>query len=79
MGLRPEDISINEAAPQFYATIESIERLGSESIINASMAGQSIAIKTASDYNNKVGSRLPLSAHFRMFHLFDSETEKTIL
>ncbi|WP_433959191.1 ABC transporter ATP-binding protein [Cytobacillus horneckiae] len=79
VGLRPEDISINEAAPQFYATIESIERLGSESIINASMAGQSIAIKTVPDYNNKVGSRLPLSAHFRKFHLFDSETEKTIL
>lgn len=79
VGLRPEDISINEAAPQFYATIESIECLGSESIINASMAGQSIAIKTAPDYNNKVGSRLPLSAHFRKFHLFNSETEKTIL
>lgn len=79
VGLRPEDISINEAAPQFYATIESIERLGSESIINASMAGQSIAIKTVPDYNNKVGSRLALSAHFRKFHLFDSEAEKTIL
>ncbi len=89
LGVRPEHIAISEKETGLKCAVNVIERLGNESLIYGALSGQSedeslttknqIIVKTIADVDNLSGDVINLSIDLDKIHLFDSESEVTIL
>ena len=89
-GIRPEHIFVSEEKTGLSCTVTSIERLGNETIIYGDLGseaseftmkdeGKSIIIKTVQDKEFEIGEVINLAISPEKIHLFDGQTEVTIM
>ncbi|MGL1890444.1 MAG: sn-glycerol-3-phosphate ABC transporter ATP-binding protein UgpC [Spirochaetaceae bacterium] len=81
MGIRPEDVEVNEKATSdayIKGTIEVVEPLGDETILYISTADHQIVCKVEPTAICKVGDELTLTPNVDKIKFFDVETEKSI-
>ncbi len=90
LGIRPEHIEISEKKTNLMATVTAVEHLGNECIVygvlgkadeNFTMKdeGKNIIIKTVEGTPVEVGNEIFLAINEEKLHLFDKETEITLL
>ena len=89
LGVRPEHISISEQKTGLSCTVNVIERLGNESLVYGVLSGQNeseslttenqIIVKMVGDVEKASGDIINLKIDLDKIHLFDNETEITIL
>ena len=80
LGVRPDRLRIAESG--LAATIVNIERLGNETLLylNAASSGtSSVAVKVPADFSGSVGDRVHLVFDADSVHLFDRESERSLL
>jgi multiple sugar transport system ATP-binding protein len=83
VGLRPDALtdhrSRDEHAVQVPATVDVVELLGSEAFCYATIAGQTLVARVAPSFEHFPGDQVKLWANLDAMHLFDSETETSVL
>ena len=87
MGIRPENISDDEAALAQFATatidvdVEVTELMGSETYLYLSTTGKdgNIIARVDPRTSSKAGNKIKVAFDTNRLHFFDKETEKTIL
>lgn len=90
LGIRPEHISISDKETGVKVVVSAVEHLGNESIIYGELGenvedftmkdeGKSIIIKTTQDTDVKPGDLISVNINPEKIHLFDSQTEITIV
>ena len=90
LGIRPEHISLSEKKTDLMATVNAVEHLGNECIVYGVLGkagdeftmkdeGKNIIIKTVEGTPVEVGDEIYLSVNEEKLHLFDKETEITLL
>ncbi len=84
LGIRPEDI-LSESAAQgknlvpLKATVEVLEPLGAEILLELSSHGQSFTARMGPQTQAKMHDEIPVYFDVERCHLFDRQTEKVIL
>ena len=90
LGIRPEHISLSEKKTGLIATVNAVEHLGNECIIYGVLGkpsddftmkdeGKNIIVKTVEGTPVNVGDEINLWISADKMHLFDSETEITLI
>jgi multiple sugar transport system ATP-binding protein len=83
VGIRPDALtdhrSPDEHAVQVPATVEVVELLGSEAYLYAQVAGQSMIARVAPSFDPAPGAQIRLWASLDAMHLFDPETETSVM
>ena len=90
LGIRPEHIEISEKKTDLMATVNAVEHLGNECIVYGVLGkasdeftmkdeGKNIIIKTVEGTPVEVGNEIYLTIQEEKLHLFDKETEITLL
>jgi len=84
IGFRPEDLEIADPGAtnggvRLPAKIEVVEYLGNQELLHADAEGNEIVALVPSDRNVKVGERVEFSIPSARLHLFDPETEETLV
>ena len=90
LGIRPEHISISEKPTKLKATVNAVEHLGNECIVYGVLGqpaddftmkdeGKNVTIKTIEGVKVEVGDVINLAIAEDKLHLFDGETEITLL
>ena len=90
LGIRPEHISISEKPTKLTATVNAVEHLGNECIVYGVLGsasdeftmkdeGKNVIIKTVEGNPVEVGDVVNLVVSEDKLHLFDGETEITLL
>jgi multiple sugar transport system ATP-binding protein len=84
MGIRPEDIHIDKDFllhyPQnaFAAQVDMSEMMGAETLVHLNIQGKDAVAKTAR-FSSQSGATVTIAFDISRIHLFDPETQKTIL
>ena len=79
MGVRPEDIIIEEKS-EVKASVDIMEVMGSEAYVYLKLNdGSKLIAKAGSGVNFNVGDEVGIKANPDKIHIFDKETEKSIL
>jgi sn-glycerol 3-phosphate transport system ATP-binding protein len=71
LGIRPEDISINEAGP-VRATVEAIEYLGADTLVDCRIGGERLTVRARNADGLSQGAEIGLSWPRAAIHLFDA-------
>lgn len=84
LGIRPEDVLSEEDAQgrnlnSLTASVEVLEPLGAEIILELSTQGQSFTGRMGPQLNVKMHDELPVYFDMARCHLFDTQTEQAIL
>ncbi len=89
LGIRPEHITTSPKNTGLACNVNVVERLGNESLIYGDLSGSQeteslsnenqIIVKTVEEVKEGVGDKVNLWINFDKVHLFDKETEVTIL
>ena len=89
LGVRPEHITVSKQETGLKCVVNVIERLGNESLLYGVLSGESeeesltskhqIIVKTVEEVDDVTGTTINLSLDLEKIHLFDSESEITIL
>lgn len=85
MGIRPEDIYDAEDMPENFphsiveANVTMYELLGAEVYLYFDMQGTNVTARVASTTKAQAGTKMRFALDLNKIHLFDKETEKTIL
>lgn len=90
LGIRPEHVAISEKKTDLQATVSAVEHLGNECIVYGVLGkpskdftmkdeGKNIIIKTVEGTPVEVGDTVYLTVAEDKLHLFDVETEITLL
>jgi len=83
IGFRPEDLEIasgnGDGAVRFPATIEVVEYLGNQELLHADAEGNEVLALVASDKNVKVGDNVEFTIATEKLHLFDPETDESLV
>ena len=90
LGIRPEHITLSEKETKLRATVTAVEHLGNECIIYGVLGhssedftmkdeGKNVTIKTVEGTEVNVGDVINLQISENKLHLFDGETEITLL
>ncbi len=89
LGIRPEHINIVEKETGLSCEINVVERLGNESLVYGAIGNQEqseslttqnqIIVKTIEEVKAAIGNRVNLELNLDKIHLFDKESEVTIL
>ena len=91
LGIRPEHIELSDKATGLSCEVNAVEHLGNESIIYGTIGeqedkeftmkdeGRNIIVKISHDTDVKVGDRVHLKINPDKLHLFDHETEVTLI
>ena len=89
LGIRPEHITTSKEETGLKCTVNVVERLGNESLIYGVLSGQAegetlatenqIIVKTVEDVENVSGDVINLYIDLNKIHLFDAQSEITIL
>lgn len=77
LGARPEDTLLADSG--FSVTVELIEMLGSEAYLHYTLGSKSYIASVSSDVNVAVGETIKISFDPNKMHLFDIETEQSII
>jgi multiple sugar transport system ATP-binding protein len=82
LGIRPEDLRIAGAgdadALSVAATVEVIERLGSEILLDVTVGGTTMVASVEPTAATKVHERIRLALNPERIHFFDNQTEAAI-
>jgi multiple sugar transport system ATP-binding protein len=81
-GIRPEDIRLDSpglahGAPQ--ALVDLVEGLGSDAHVSLNVNGESLVVRTPGDARPNEGETVGVHLNLNKLHLFDPESEATIL
>jgi len=83
IGFRPEHIELangqDGSAVRFPAKVDVVEYLGNEELIHAQAEGSEIVALLPSDRNVVVGDNVDLAVPMDKLHIFDPESEKTLV
>ncbi len=86
LGIRPEGVCLGGNGKNLpnselsaRAQIEVLESLGHETIIYTSIGNHSLAIRTISAENMRIGDLIPVSFDQKKLQLFDKETQQSML
>ncbi|MCR5506137.1 MAG: sn-glycerol-3-phosphate ABC transporter ATP-binding protein UgpC [Bacilli bacterium] len=90
LGIRPEHIEIAEKETGLACVVNAVEHLGNESIVYGTIGkaeeeftmkdeGRNIIVKISHDTDVKVGDKIHLQINPDKLHLFDHETEVTLI
>jgi multiple sugar transport system ATP-binding protein len=81
VGIRPEDLTgpLTEGENLIQMTVKVTESLGKELIIYAYCGGEQVVATLDPHQHIEIDSTIKLSPNLDTMHLFDSETEKTLL
>ena len=84
IGFRPEDLELaangaGTGAVRFPAKIEVVEYLGNQELLHADAEGTEIVALVPSDRQVKVGENVEFSIPTDKLHLFDPETEESLV
>ena len=90
LGIRPEHVQLSEKKTSLTATVNAVEHLGNECIVYGVLGkpssdftmkdeGKNIIIKTVEGTPVEVGDTVNLSVSEDKLHLFDKETEITLI
>jgi multiple sugar transport system ATP-binding protein len=83
IGFRPEDLEIangtGDGAVRFPATVDVVEYLGNQELLHADAEGNEIVALVPSDKQVKVGDKLEFTIPTEKLHLFDPETEESLV
>jgi len=83
IGFRPEHIEIangqDGSAVRFPAKVDVVEYLGNEELIHAQAEGNEVVALLPSDRKVGVGDNVDLAVPMEKLHIFDPETEKTLV
>lgn len=79
MGIRPEDVSVDEFG-EVNAEIYMIEPLGREDLITLNISEEAqLQSLMPSTFEKKIGDKVKLKLNLNKLHLFDPETERSVL
>jgi len=81
IGIRPEHLLLGEGAPgrSFEATVEVVEQLGSEILLETRVGGSKITVaRIAAETPVAAGDRVRLSVQPGRLHFFDPDSEAAI-
>ena len=83
IGFRPEDLQIANGAGdhdvRFPAKVEVVEYLGNQELLHADAEGNKVVALVPSDKEVKVGDNIEFSIPTNKLHLFDPETEESLV
>ena len=90
LGIRPEHVQISDKKTSLTATVNAVEHLGNECIVYGVLGkpsddftmkdeGKNIIIKTVEGTQVEVGDTINLVVSAEKLHLFDKETEVTLI
>ena len=84
IGFRPEDLQLaNGDAPggvvRFPANVEVVEYLGNQELLHAQAEGNEIVALVPSEKKVQVGDNVEFAIHQDKLHLFDPETEESLV
>ena len=79
VGIRPEDIKLGNASEGLPAKVEVTELLGSDLNVYFKIGEKSYIMKTESSTDIKIGDTIYPVFDMNKLHLFDAETEKSLL
>ncbi|HYN64521.1 MAG TPA: sn-glycerol-3-phosphate ABC transporter ATP-binding protein UgpC [Candidatus Limnocylindrales bacterium] len=82
IGFRPEHLDVTDGRGEVVkipATVDVVEYLGNEELIHAQAEGNEIVALIPSDRNVKSGQQIELSVPLDKLHVFDPETEKSLV
>jgi multiple sugar transport system ATP-binding protein len=84
IGFRPEDLEIaNGSGPgnavRLPAKVEVVEYLGNQELIHAQTEGNEVIALVSSEREVKVGQQVEFAIPLGKLHLFDPETEETLV
>jgi len=79
MGIRPEDLSVDEFG-EVDAEIYMIEPLGREDLVTLNISEEAqLQSLMPSTFEKKIGDQVRLKLNLNKLHLFDPETERSVL
>jgi multiple sugar transport system ATP-binding protein len=83
IGFRPEDLEIangaGDSAVRFPAKIDVVEYLGNQELLHADAEGNEIVALVSSDEKVKAGDNVEFTIANDKLHLFDTETEESLV
>jgi len=81
VGIRPEDLTgpLTEGESLIQMTVKVTEPLGNELIVYADCGGEQVVANLDPHQHIEIGSTIKLSPNLDTMHLFDQETQKTLL
>jgi multiple sugar transport system ATP-binding protein len=83
IGFRPEDLEIangaGDGAVRFPAKVDVVEYLGNQELLHADAEGNEIVALVSSDQKVKVGDNVEFTIPNDKLHLFDPETEESLV
>jgi multiple sugar transport system ATP-binding protein len=83
IGFRPEDIEIangtGDGVVRFPAKVEVVEYLGNQELLHADCEGNEVVALVSSDKKVKVGDNVDFTVPTNKLHLFDPETEESLV
>jgi len=84
LGLRPEDIGSqmaeeDKSAPRIDAVVDVVEPMGSDTFVYMNMDGKTFVARVDSHHPLKVGEQASLAVLTRNIHLFDCDTQDSVL
>ena len=79
LGIRPENIYINQAAKDgLVVEVKVLEPLGRETLIRAEIVGVQINVQGGRDERSQIGDRISLELDLDQLFVFDTTTGKTL-
>jgi multiple sugar transport system ATP-binding protein len=83
IGFRPEHLQVangaGDGAMRIPAKVDVVEYLGNDELIHAQAEGHEVVALISSDERVKVGDSLQLAVPMDKLHIFDPESEKTLV
>jgi multiple sugar transport system ATP-binding protein len=83
IGFRPEHLELvngqDADAVKFPANVDVVEYLGNEVLIHAQAEGHEVVALLPSEKELKVGDQVELAVPMDKLHIFDPESEKTLV
>src|ERR687896_1987327 len=84
IGFRPEHLEVangraGDGAMQIPAKVDVVEYLGNEELIHAQAEGHEVVALISSDQRVKVGDEVNFAVPMDKLHIFDPESEKTLV
>jgi multiple sugar transport system ATP-binding protein len=82
IGFRPEHLDVTDGRGEVVkipASVDVVEYLGNEELIHAQAEGNEIVALIPSDRNVKSGQKIELSVPIDKLHVFDPETEQSLV
>ena len=81
LGVRPEDLILlgDDSEPLFRAAVDVVERMGNETVVYFSVGSETMVARLSGDAVVGAGDVISLGIRSKHWHLFDDETEGTLL